>query len=297
MLIQSRAEAAKVYAKLAPAVPVEVLIKLSPLLCRDVVGPLWRHAGEHSKLPTAKDVEHIRGLELGNALPDRLLAELQLSDYCIVSPNATRRRLLAEALDNLANLGAGAAHCVRECLSCVWWVRPKPGCGTNLLSTSFYELPHGAFFGDLALVRVAPGITFDKASEVALQDNLYHEALHQQLIVTQRRSEMLLPDALGEGGARLFVPWRQTTWSLEHALQAAHVYAHLAGSRAEQLRVHHERWGGVLSEAHAAARSSAEYLLLRLQENSTHFTAAGRLFLDYLASRLLGHISSTNLPS
>lgn len=156
-----------------------------------------------------------------------------LSEFEVAPCIERRRRYLQQALDNLANWNRYAYECIQNFTSSLIWLRLKTLDAAVPLfsSTSFYEFPHCTFLTDLALYHIPPDIVFSVPMVYALRENLYHEALHQQLCTLISKYGVFTDPTVAHALPGILIPWRNTYWKLEHALQAAFVYSKVARTR------------------------------------------------------------------
>jgi hypothetical protein len=150
-----------------------------------------------------------------------------------VTYSEKRERLLHRCLAELTIDDPHGFQLIADFTSMISWLKRRKKTDTEVTfsSTSFHEFPYCTFLTDLSLFCIPPRIFFKSPSMYALQENLYHEALHQQLctiiqfdaVLPHRTSLSRLP--------RIWIPWRAETWDLEHVLHAGYVYAHLLEMR------------------------------------------------------------------
>ena len=171
------------------------------------------------------------------------------------------------------------------CSMIVWLTRddnepPRVG----LTSVALPSLPHCTFVSTKAIRHIPPSVILPVVGMYGLQENLFHEALHQQLSAT-----LVFEPLLEEGwhdAPGVHIPWRATTWPVDRALHAAWVYHHLASFRAEELA--RSRDGGsaekaALVGAHQDALQADRYLVAALQEHRAQFGPRRAALLDALA--------------
>jgi hypothetical protein len=242
----SRGDVVRAYQRVVPDTAA-LLEEAPPFLCRLALQAMSE--GKSIALPSDEAIAYtgdsqarLREIVFGNRrtvrVPDRLAAEvlsdLKLEGYTPAPLSSRRSDLLQRALGELPEIDAHAATIVASFVSMVCWVRSVDGSAPSFSSASFYEFPHCVFATDLAAFHISPDVRYAAASLQALQDNLLHEALHQQLRVLML-TEPLLALSPSTPPPKVFVPWRATSWDLEHALQALFVYSHLARFRAARL--------------------------------------------------------------
>ena len=163
-----------------------------------------------------------------------LLRLANLSNFVAVDAGTERNTAVKVSLQFLRNFDASAYDTIQRHTHSLIWVqvidKSKP---TQLFSSTTFHTPLGVtFLTDLSLRYIPPDVVFSSTSCFALAENLYHEALHQQLYHFIDNHEVLHPSVRGEKGGDIFIPWRNVHWKLEHALHAYYVYVHIARLRA-----------------------------------------------------------------
>jgi hypothetical protein len=300
----SREEALEAYLRLARQAGVPPrhqpsLKRLPPFLCAALVGAGPRRLGAVRKLAGrysgCDDAEldwiRVQGMELAwcrKVQAPHVLSLTQLTEYGILKKVGRRRALLQRALEELRLYHPTAFETVSQFTSMLVWLEPgrTQGGGGAFSSTSFYELPHCTFLCDLALFHIPSNVVFRLPSVYALQDNLYHEALHQRLIATIRCRDILDGRRAVERCPRIWIPWRRVYWTLEHSLQGGFVYLHLALMRAERCaRALEGENPRTLRQAVSEAQSAATHLVKALVKRRAWFGRTGKRLLDEMQAQ------------
>jgi len=158
----------------------------------------------------------------------RLLAHANLDEYEI-SPTLPAVHLLETALHMITDDPCKAV--VGSFLSVLVPISHRSGT-SYFSSASFYSPPHCGFFTEWADQFIAPSVVFPTPCWEAASDNLYHEALHQQLIISLRCNRLILCHRPGfETDFFVDVPWRNVRWHGEQAFHGFFVYSRLAQYR------------------------------------------------------------------
>lgn len=144
--------------------------------------------------------------------------------------------------------------------------------GAGFSSTSFGEQPGHIYLSSSAQAYLPPSTCLSALSDYALAENLYHEALHQELFRVWRSAPLTIT---AENKSCIYVPWRQTEWTVSHAMQAAYVYSHLHRTRRELAKEHTKQWDSLADQA----RLAAEILTRALAAKERSLTVRGRLVL------------------
>lgn len=284
MLLTRRHDVITTY--MQPAAGPELLARLAGLpshLCATIAdgGRLCEPAHDFTGLPGSSLLmfEHCDAAVPPLVVPDRLaqgtLTRVGLAGFEVAPVLGRRRALLQEALELARRAPAEVSAVLAASLGMVCWLRPAHGSTNQLSSTSFYEFPHCAFVTDLVTRHVSPNVLFPKPSAYALLDNLYHEALHQQLIATMRGVTLL--DAAA-GNFTVEVEWRQERWQVEHALHALLVYRRLTEFRRTMALRAEPALSQVLERAGSDASDCALRLKRGLLDIKTAFTPPGLAF-------------------
>lgn len=151
---------------------------------------------------------------------------------------------------------------------------------TELTSVALPALPHCTFLTNKAIQHIPPNIIIPAVTMYGLQENLFHEALHQQLSAT-----LTFEDILANGNQPLklvYIPWRQTRWPIDRALHAAWVYSKVLDMRRAEIEIGPEGGAAVrqtLIKAVSEGDAALTHLILSLNEHRDVFSAKGRELL------------------
>ncbi len=152
------------------------------------------------------------------------------------------------------------------------WIHPFAKPYSSISSTTFYELPFISFITNAAFRTIAPAVVFPANYGYALFENLYHESLHQQLIITLCCSTEGLFKRPPGSNYSIHIPWRNINWTLEHSLQAAYVYIHLLFTRIKQYKLEKEQhYKQLLNEAINQAKYALNILINGLIQHKSAF--------------------------
>ncbi|GAB3025948.1 aKG-HExxH-type peptide beta-hydroxylase [Natronobiforma cellulositropha] len=201
---------------------------------------------------------------------------------------ATNRDELIEhtldALERMETLEPDRLAALEEWTSLIVWLERAPGTSATVLTSStFPAVPHCSFLTEKALRHIPPNSVADEPTDYALRENLYHEALHQQLGATLLHRDVLDPSYSAAASQKVPIPWRESFWEPDRALHAAVVYTGLVEMRADELDRDiddtHRAW---LEEATAEAEESLRHLIEELADREGLFTPAGEELFDAL---------------
>lgn len=218
---------------------------------------------------------------------DHVFAELPLRGHV---PHGAPgiNRWLTLALDELQEKTPERARFVAQWCSVIVWltVDPDDPPETQLTSVALPMFPHCTFVTRKAIRHIPPGVILPVVGLYGLQENLFHEALHQELSAT-----LVFDDLVAEAASEIpsvEIPWRSTAWPIDRVLHAAWVYSGLVEFRAEELERGTEG-GPIASAALRSALEDAEaardYLVNALLAHEHVFAPRGRALLETLTSR------------
>jgi hypothetical protein len=118
-------------------------------------------------------------------------------------------------------------------------------------------------------VRILPVVSF-----YGIQENLFHEALHQQLTAYIIASDDLLKPAAPNH--KIHIPWRNTEWPLDRALHAAWVYRGLLAFRKRMVDVTPTKMlRTVITESYRESEQALLFLKGALLNHVEHFGDSG----------------------
>lgn len=177
------------------------------------------------------------------------------------------------------------AEKIEDWTSLIVWLECDTSSGhTSLTSSTFPLLPHCTFVTAKALRHIPPLNIHDSNSIYCLAENIYHEALHQELSSTFLMSDYINPDYNAESCERIAVPWRGQSWQPDRIVHAAYVYLHLVTLR--KLAIHKEFDDtDFLKRAFSGACGALSYLSSRLEDCEPLFSSEGRALLELIQHR------------
>lgn len=143
----------------------------------------------------------------------------------------------AAALETLSALDNEALSFVQQWCSMILWVAPdadkKPE--TVLTSVAVPTLPHCTILSVKSLRHIPANHVYEGASTYALAENIFHEALHQQLSASLVFGAGIMSDAENAKLQPIHIPWRNTSWEIDRVIHAAWVYTNLQRLRRRAL--------------------------------------------------------------
>ena len=268
-------------------------VRLSPLLChRIVVDDHTTPLAEVDELPGSPSASVCLPRAVWRGLP---LHGLQPS----IEPERLHASLL-HAVSTLGKLWPSRQLYICDWISWVQWVEQDPANpGPLLTSSTFPALPHCAFMSTKAQRHIPPNLVFASDSQYALFENLFHEALHQQLSSTILFLDSIRPDFTSNESRKIPVPWRGQAWEPDRVLHATLVYGELLNLRLDACTKGIEIAQGFTAEAAIQdARSSLVYLCAQFDQVREVFTESGQRLVDEVLSKAqlaLGRCSSIEL--
>jgi len=143
----------------------------------------------------------------------------------------------AAALETLKELDHEALSFVQQWCSMILWVAPnaedKPE--TVLTSVAVPTLPHCTILSVKSLRHIPADHVYEGASTYALAENIFHEALHQQLSACLVFGAKIMSDAEDAKLQPIHIPWRNASWEIDRVIHAAWVYTNLQRLRKRAL--------------------------------------------------------------
>ena len=264
--------------------------KLPPALCRalilDLVTPsLVRspYTGVRREsikwLSAGKDYV---GLYLGSETPP-IVANLPLAGHKITVGARHFFPYIRKSLDLLASFDPKLVEYIGQWTSLIIWTEREPSyAGTLLTSSTFPMLPHCSFLSSKALQHIPPNNVLGYVSQYALAENLYHEALHQELSAYLLHEDILKSSYNSTDTAKIEVPWRGGSWEPDRVFHAVYVYSRLIPLRELALREYNcskeeKDW---ISNSVKEGKIAYQYLWERLQQNKHIFEKGSLEFVD-----------------
>ncbi len=144
---------------------------------------------------------------------------------------------IIEAAALLRKIDDGVMRFTEDWCSLVLWVAPifEDEPALLLTSVAMPMLPHCTILSVKSLRHIPAKHVYEGASLYALAENLYHEALHQQLSATLIFGR---PLSLKRESTVIQIPWRDAEWKIDRVLHAAWVYKNLQQLRVNALAAH-----------------------------------------------------------
>jgi hypothetical protein len=193
-----------------------------------------------------------------------LLSVVEL-DHCEVETFSVRDlSLLQIALQNLQEAFPLAYETIERNTVVLVKIRSeKP----FVSSTTYLEILGCTFISDWAFQFLPPTFQLGNGDLYPIQENLYHESLHQQLMLQINQWEVFDRTQKPESYGQIFVPWHNKFWSFEHALHAYYVYKMIAPMRRHFAGEREKGAEGaeVLFQGAAHAAEQAEILRIGLE--------------------------------
>lgn len=191
------------------------------------------------------------------------------------------------ALDELQAIDSNSTSFIQDWCSVVVWVERKEDRVdvTELTSTSLPILPFATFVSKKMIRHIPPKHMLPAITFYGIQENLFHEALHQQLA-----SFLIVRDTMVRDLADcplVHIPWRRTEWPIDRVLHAAWVYRHLRDFRRARLQTFYDsdHFMEALYHSLQDAELSLAYLTSELERHRSVFSATGAAVVDLVSSR------------
>lgn len=217
----------------------------------------------------------IGGREIATATftPD-LLRLLDLVDFTGETISLPQRERIAQALRELRLDFPRAYRCILDGTQVI--AKIATSTRQMISSATYLEFLGCTFISDWAFRCIPPGTVLPENQLYCIQENLYHESLHQKLYVYIEEQSIFSDRTVDHGSVH--VPWHDVRWPLEQAIHAFFVYRNVlpmrrraAGDERHALPVRRR-----LSKAEEAARSSIDALGERISEITATSTPAVR---------------------
>jgi hypothetical protein len=162
-------------------------------------------------------------------------------------------------------------------------VSPTSREGTHFASTSFWLYPFATFVTVGAAFYVPPVYQFASPSDYAVFENLFHEALHQEL-TEFLRIRFSIGDECRLDQVFCRPSWREADWSLEHCFHALYVYRSLARLR-DMALYSSDNFAQFLPAAAASGAAAASKELLQAIENVIKPSSPAAALLEKILRR------------
>ena len=125
----------------------------------------------------------------------------------------SRLDLIEEAFEFLDSYFPYAYCKVFDWTSLVIWLELFPYSNTDLITSStFPHFPHCTFLSDKALRHIPPTSISSVDQVYSLAENIFHEALHQELSSTLVFRDIFAEQYSSSQAKKIKVPWRQQYW-------------------------------------------------------------------------------------
>lgn len=292
----------------APESYTSILERLPPYLCQQLAlnesysfneGLQYAYTGEDRLDLQWSNEQHAdqtvamvegKGIE---SLTDRL----PLDGHCQAADPSKVNDYTIEALERMDSLEPERIDIVEDWTSLIVWLEQAPDADiTVLTSSTFPLLPHCTFLTEKARRHIPPNSVAEKSNDYALRENIYHEALHQQIAATLLHRDILNPEYSAARSRRVPIPWRGSAWEPDRALHATVVYTGLIAMREDELKRDIGTWRREwLEEATAEAHDSLSHLVDRLEERTDLFTPSGEDLFDSLRSDARGSLKAVTI--
>ncbi len=207
---------------------------------------------------------------------------LPFQDHALYSPSSEEKDFFLKAFQYLWNEHRGIAEGPLSFLKAVGFVKPlfqENKKEISLTSVSLPTLPFCSFFSQKALVHIPPEFISPKPQLSFLAENIYHEAIHQQVILEIFERDFFLFSETGEVLPLIEIPWRQKAsqemrfWKIDRLFHALSVYVGLLPYRLSELK----RTGDLFwKDAFEEAFSCAKFLWEKLWRQEKFLTPLGK---------------------
>lgn len=216
--------------------------QLPPNLCRALVlGSGLKSAVssiEQAYVGVVKsDIRNVSGINVSvGQFSHRLFNSLPLAGHTPLKVPGMCDWLLS-AFEVLEMLDSEALQFVKQWCSMIMWVAPNADAPpeTVLTSVAIPTLPHCTILSVKSLRHIPAKHVYEGASTYALAENIFHEALHQQLSASLLFGAKLMTDADAANVRSVLIPWRNASWEIDRVIHAAWVYSNLQKLRKRAL--------------------------------------------------------------
>jgi len=203
--------------------------------------------------------------------------------YGLVENGQNLSGQIQDALEVLQQLNPPCCDLVAKYVSSINWVDVYPGSGEQLLTSSSFPATRGeVFISKKATRHIPPDIVLDEGCSYFLAENLYHEALHQELNGLLLDRNYLASSYNAEVAARIDVPWRGQMWQPDRIVHALYVYRHLVPLRQAASS---SNLAPMLNLAIERGNMAVQVLSNRLPKCQMVFSLAGEHLYDWLLNQ------------
>ena len=284
---------------LGDLISIRLLEKLPPYLCRSLA--LRRmHIEENMQSIAFTGVNDgvIRFISVGdkavgvytNGPTPPVMSALPLSGHKSSQNVNFYIPYIENAISLLAEIDNTLVEFIAEWTSLIIWTeRCSDYSGGLLTSSTFPNYPHCTFLSHKALRHIPPNNVLGFSSIYALAENIYHEALHQELAALLLHRDILKPYYSSTTYQRIPVPWRGSAWEPDRVFHAAYVYSYLVPLREKAVRKLTLRpcEREFLIESTGHGKTAYDYLLRQLKQNL-------QIFEDGCAEGIQGIVTSVS---
>lgn len=201
------------------------------------------------------------------------LVILKLPGYQI-SNNPANYPYIRRAIAKIGIILDEPLNVIKQHTSYLAIIEPQLNKACDIISsTTFYDYPFCIFFTRYGFSFIPPNIVFQEPNDYAIFENIYHEALHQKLLIQILLGKIFVSHDSLNHEKFIPIPWRNSKWSIEHTLQAAYVYIHLYHSRLEY-SLTLDNWDELskMKAAIAHSKRNSIYLFTQLIQLKNIFT-------------------------
>lgn len=191
---------------------------------------------------------------------------------------------LEAAIDFLSDTDPDTLNYLSHWCSTVLWVAPSTEfpADTLLTSVAIPVLPHCVIVSVKSLRHIPAKHVYEGGSIYALAENLYHEALHQQLTSTLIFGPPFMAHGKDHSKERVSIPWRDTSWEIDRVLHASWVYVRLQSFRQKVLQTNAlsgpERQ--FLSDAYEQSQDQVSFLSNALNSRAASLSTEGQSLVE-----------------
>jgi hypothetical protein len=220
-------------------------------------------------------------------LPESVWGQLPLSGLEPSSEFESLHKAMLDAISLMQTAWPARASYTTQWISIVQWVAQGPlGIGQLLTSSTFPAFPHCAFMSKKAMRHIPPNIVLESSATYALLENLFHEALHQQLSSSLLFLASIRDEYDSRKCSKIEVPWRGSAWEPDRVFHATFVYSQILNLRIDAIK-----FGIQLPNQHSMlivakeALLALEYLYSQLSTVRQIFSSEGLSLFEEVAAK------------
>ena len=220
---------------------------------------------------------------------DNILKELPFEGHSISEITDEKIMAIESALNSLEDLHEDYLNSVLDFTSLIIWLKKNNRQSKNTLITScsLPHFPHTSFISDKALYHLPPLTLFNNNIIYALQENLYHESLHQKISSSMTFEDYMSKDFDTKSVEKMDIPWREgKSWQPDRILHAFFVYANIFKMRKDEYlmaRLPQEDLHCLKSSFSPAIKNILSMLEM-LPTLKKHFSEKGLFFLNEITT-------------